>query len=59
MSPRGCNYAAPSIAQRGPNVPRNLGINPGIDLGVGPATDSAIEPEIDLDPPAGQAAQQR
>jgi len=55
MSPRGCNYVAPSIAQRGPNVPRNPGINLGIDLGVDPA----IEPEIDLDPPAGQAAQQR
>jgi hypothetical protein len=34
MLPRRRNYAAPSIAQRGPNVPRNLGIDPYIDLGV-------------------------
>jgi hypothetical protein len=31
----------------------------GIDLPIYPAIASPIEPEIDLDPPAGQAAQQR
>jgi hypothetical protein len=36
-----------------------LSINLGIDPAIYPAIVSPIEPEIDLDPPAGRAAQQR
>jgi len=51
MLPRRGNYAAPSIAHRGPDVPRNLRYNLGVA--------AAIKPEINLDPPAGRPAQQR